>query len=436
VALLLASCGSQPNSNRQGNSGSSRDEAYNSDDDGEYEDDDEYDDDEDYDDDAEYGDDEEYEDDGESYDDGESSDDDNQASGISRRECDNYKNDLINQWKDDLYSKCKRMDDNMCITRDGVSLRLKAKLFGGNNTSNRSLWISMHGGGGTDAATNDQQWQNQIDLYEPAEGLYVAPRAPWDAWDMWFQAPIDGLFEDLITMGQVLYDVDPNKVYLMGYSAGGDGVWRLGPRLADHWAAASMMAGHPGDVSLVNLRNCPFMIWCGANDDAYNRVNECRRYGQIIEQLWHGDEDGYKFYVSIVDGKGHWMDRVDSYATTWMPQFVRDPYPSRVVWQQEEVLEDDFYWLAAPKNELRRGNTIIAEIAGNNVINIERCDYSSIQVMLNDEMVNLDKPVVIRYNGKTVFSGMAARSKENMRKTLYARNDKAYIFPAIVTVRL
>ena len=39
----------------------------------------------------------------------------------------------------------------------------------------------------------------------------------------------------------VFEDVDPNRVYLLGYSAGGDGVYQLAPRMADRFAAASMM---------------------------------------------------------------------------------------------------------------------------------------------------------------------------------------------------
>ena len=51
----------------------------------------------------------------------------------------------------------------------------------------------------------------------------------------------------------MLYEVDPNKVYLMGYSAGGDGVYQLAPRMADRFAAAAMMAGHPNETSPLGL---------------------------------------------------------------------------------------------------------------------------------------------------------------------------------------
>ena len=65
--------------------------------------------------------------------------------------------------------------------------------------------------------------------------------------------------------------VNPNRIYLMGYSAGGDGVYQLAPRMADRWAAASMMAGHPNDAKPDNLRNLPFGLFMGGKDGAYNR---------------------------------------------------------------------------------------------------------------------------------------------------------------------
>ena len=69
----------------------------------------------------------------------------------------------------------------------------------------------------------------------------------------------------------LLAGANPDKVYLMGYSAGGDGVYQLAPRMADRFAAASMMAGHPGNASPLGLRNLPFAIFSGADDAAYNR---------------------------------------------------------------------------------------------------------------------------------------------------------------------
>ncbi|MFN9878353.1 MAG: hypothetical protein ACK557_07725, partial [Planctomycetota bacterium] len=51
---------------------------------------------------------------------------------------------------------------------------------------------------------------------------------------------------------------------------------RVGPRLADRWAAAGMMAGHPNETVPLGLRNVPFALQVGAEDAAYRR-NEIGR---------------------------------------------------------------------------------------------------------------------------------------------------------------
>jgi poly(3-hydroxybutyrate) depolymerase len=143
--------------------------------------------------------------------------------------------------------------------------------FGAAPASGHSLYISMHGGGGAPAAVNDRQWKNQIRLYKPVEGYYLAPRAATDTWNLWHQGHIDPMFDTLIENFVALKGVDPNKVYITGYSAGGDGTYQLGPRMADRWAAAAMMAGHPNEARPDNLYNLPFFIQCGGKDAAYDR---------------------------------------------------------------------------------------------------------------------------------------------------------------------
>ena len=182
---------------------------------------------------------------------------------------------LEGQWRDSVHTALSYAYQDEVLKIGQYKMPIWWKVYGNKPADGRSLYISLHGGGGAPAATNNQQWENQKRLYEPAEGVYLCPRAITDTWDLHFRPESDGFYEQIIQMAVVFLDVNPNKVYIMGYSAGGDGVWRIAPRMADHWAAASMMAGHPGDVSLLPLRNLPFMIWCGALDDAYNRNKEC-----------------------------------------------------------------------------------------------------------------------------------------------------------------
>ena len=342
---------------------------------------------------------------------------------------------LKTEWLQETKAKYEKSWQEGSIGIGDRTMPFLYKEFGEKPADGYSLYISLHGGGSAPKEVNDQQWQNQIRLYEPANAIYVAPRAPYDDWDMWFKPGLDDFYQALTEMTVAIRDVNPDKVYLLGYSAGGDGVWRMAPRMADSWAAASMMAGHPGDVSLLNLRNLPFMNWCGALDGAYKRNYENRVRGAELDSLQRADPDGYIHETHIVQDKPHWMDRVDTVAVSWMAQYRRNPYPEKIVWRQEEVVHPHFYWLSAPKDELQRGKTVRLERKANRV-NITQCDYSSLTLYFNDEMVNLDKKVVIQYNGKTLFKGKLQRTKENMRRTLHERGDLRYMFPSSVSVSL
>ena len=342
---------------------------------------------------------------------------------------------MSRQWIADAREKYEQAIEEEVFEWGNLKLKFKAITYGEKPDDGRSLYISMHGGGGAPTAVNDQQWRNQIHLYKPAEGVYVAPRAPWDAWNMWFQEGIDELFEMLIQAAVAHWDVNPDKVYLMGYSAGGDGVWRMAPRMADRWAAASMMAGHPGEASQVNLRNTPFMIWMGENDAAYNRKTLAVKHGAIMDSLQVADPVGYVHETHIIRDKGHWMERIDTLAVPWMAKHSRNPYPEKIVWRQELVARTAMYWLAAPSDECTHGATVIAERKGN-VIDISQCDYSCLTLYLNDEMFNLNRSVEVRYQGKRIFKGRVPRTSENLQQTLTERGDLRYCFPASVEVKI
>ena len=323
----------------------------------------------------------------------------------------------------------------MTISHDSIKLACACRVFGAAPKDGRSLYISMHGGGHCPKEVNDEQWMNQIYLYEPAEGVYIAPRAPWNTSDLWHRKGLDEMLEDVIRACVVFEGVNPNKVYLMGYSAGGDGVWRLAPRMADKWAAASMMAGHPGESSQINLINTPYMIWMGEHDHYYNRNTLAKEKSQVMDSLSAAHPGKYIHSNNIIEGKGHWMDRVDTAAIGWMAQYRRAPYPKQIVWRQEFVTREHFYWLTAPADEVEQGKTVIANIDGND-INIAQCDYSKLTIYLNDHLVDLDKKVTIRHNGKKIARVKPRRTIANLHHSLNLRNDRSYAFPCIIEVKM
>lgn len=309
------------------------------------------------------------------------------------------------------------------------SLLFHVQVFGEKPVDGRSLYISMHGGGNGPAKMNDQQYKNQQRLYKPFEGVYFVPRAPSNTWNMWHQGPLDKLFERVIADAVLMEGVNPNKVYLMGYSAGGDGVFQLATRMADHWAAAAMMAGHPGDAQVLNLRNLPFFLAVGELDAAYNRNGLAKVWAQTLDSLQAADTGGYIHDAHIMAGMPHWMKQQDTIAVPWMAQFKRNPLPRKVNWIQDDETRDHFYWLSVPGGSARKGHTVIASFKGQEVT-VERNETDTLYVLLNDKMMNLDKKIVVKDKGKVIFEGKVVRKKKLIRQSYSERHDPEYIFSA------
>ncbi len=339
---------------------------------------------------------------------------------------------LVEQQGKRLTAERKAEHEARLLEWGGVRMPFWSQRFPDAPPGRRSLWISMHGGGGAPAAVNDQQWENQKRLYTLKEGVYVAPRAPTDTWNLWHQGHIDPLFSRLIENMILFEGVDPDRVYILGYSAGGDGVYQLAPRMADQLAAAGMMAGHPNETQPDGLRNIGFALHMGADDSAYNRNQIAAQWKERLAKLAAEDKGGYAHQVVIHTGKGHWMDREDRAALPWMARFTRVPDPEKLIWLQDDVVHRRYYWLAV--DEPKAGTRITAVVEGQN-IRIEGAKEAGVlRVRLRDGLVDLDRPVAVYRDGLKVHSGKLSRTAEVMSRCLLERYDPQAVYTAeIVT---
>ena len=309
------------------------------------------------------------------------------------------------------------------------------RTFGELPASGRRLFISMHGGGGAPAAVNDQQYENQKRLYQPAEGIYLVPRAATNTWDLWHQAHIDRFFDRLITDMIVLENVNPNQVFIMGYSAGGDGVYQLAPRMADQLAAAAMMAGHPNEARPEGLRNLPFTIHMGALDSAYGRNKVAADWGRRLTTLQEADPQGYVHSVTLHEGKGHWMNLEDKIAVPWMSEFVRQPWPARVIWVQDDVVHRRFYWLQVDPAAAKAGDQVIAEVAGDK-IRISACSPANLTLLLSDRLLKLNNQITVELPDGSTQMLPVQRTLSVMANCLLERNDPNTMASASVSLNM
>ena len=313
------------------------------------------------------------------------------------------------------------------------------QIFGDEPSEGRSLFISLHGGGGTTSSLNDQQYENQKNLYDQTmntlEGIYLAPRAPTNTWNLWHQNHIDDFFNIIIQMAMTMEKVNPNKVYLLGFSAGGDGVYQLAPRMADRWAAAAIMAAHPNDSSPLGLKNTPFALHVGALDTAYNRNLKAQEWKNILDGLESNAPGTYLHQVQIHDGLGHWMNKKESVALPWMKNYLRNPVPKKIVWKQDDRHHSSFYWIAIPDKFIKTEGEIVVEYnTQKNEINIISNYSETLQLYVNDKMLDLDIPIIIKYQGKIISQKVFKRSIYNIYKTLSYKGDPKLSFSCLITV--
>ena len=351
------------------------------------------------------------------------------------------KSDLASQWT-----------GKKLVNPDNLQMPFDYRIYGSKPAQGYDLYISMHGGGETTKAENDGQWQNQIVLYHP-NGIYLAPRAPTDAWNMWHKDHIDGFFDRIIQLCVAELGANADRVYLMGYSAGGDGVYQMAPRMADRWAAAAMMAGYPNNASPLNLRNIGFSMDVGALDASFGRNTLAPAYGKLLQGLQDADPGFYKYRVLAHAGKPHWMDLEDTIALPWIAGFTRHPFPAKIVWRQDTTVgtnsfpssgpvvgvkghptQYQFHWIGLQERKPPAAQVnLTAEIKGQDV-DILDANIDSLLVLLSDTLLDLDKPVRVLWKGKAVYQGIPPRTLANLYGTSEDRGDKAYLFPVLLKV--
>jgi dienelactone hydrolase len=354
--------------------------------------------------------------------------------GLTKTSATQLVNELWNAHADILRDALRKALNAGVIEHDQYKLRLLEKTCGEAPPGGHSLWIALHGGGQTTAEVNDAAWQRHLNLYEPKEGIYIAPRAPTNTWNMWHQQHVDPLLDRLIAAYVIARGVNPDRVYLTGYSAGGDGVYQLAPRMADRFAAAAMMAGHPNEARPEGLRNLPFMIFMGGDDSAYNRNAVAKAWGERLDNLQQADPAGYEHQVTIYPGLGHWMEGRDASALPWMARHTRQPWPKRVVWLQDDVTANRFYWLQVDQSAAAKGVRIDAEIK-DQAITLKSEQLCTVTLRLSDALLDLDQPITVSANGRQVFSGRVQRTRSAIEQSLRERSDPSTVATALLTVR-
>lgn len=363
-----------------------------------------------------------------------------------------------------------RFDQGECSYGEGKTGYFSLKIKGERPENGYPLYIGLHGGGGGPKEMNDQQWDQMKSYYLNSieSGIYVAPRGPNNTWNLHFDADAQAFYNQLLKDLRLFADIDLNRIYLLGYSAGGDGVYQLAPRLAPQLAAANMSAGHHNHISPDNLNNLPLLLQVGELDHAYNRNIETVRYSLLLDSLekqfpgefphqvyvhadarhsYVRDRQGPDHQAAIISNPKTWLTDPAKKSTTlaitdaptWLSKFWRNPFPAHIRWDTKTVLENNigWYWIFSfqetPQYSPDRPVAEVRMFPNQNRIEVLQFQ-GVLQLHLHEHFIDLQMPLVVVVEGQEYEIALQP-SVFDMAIHLKLRTDPAYSFWQTVEIR-
>ena len=327
------------------------------------------------------------------------------------------------------------------------------------------LVLGLHGGGvgaghGSEAAGN---WGVPKHL-----GMY--PTGIRLIHDTWNSVHGERFLLTLIEIAKAQYGIDPDRVYSMGFSMGGTGSWFMAGRHPDLLAGAIPAHGvlicegntvkirNPEDVPplapgfLPNARNLAVYFYTGWEDENCEPGTFLKGW-EVIQELKKNDPGGYELIrFKCIEGLAHSFPPGEpGKGIKWITQQRRNAFPEKLVWEhfaptwppedaQDKVdryVKRWFYWLHCER-----------PVDGMNIVATHtRTDEGSVfdlsvtiafpedcTVYLNDRMIDVDKDVILKVDGKEVWRGRPEPDLATLLESLDARLDRTMVFDRKIKV--
>ena len=313
-------------------------------------------------------------------------------------------------------------------------------------TKDYALVVCLHGAGFTGEAYLDR-WKSRLG----EQYILACPTYPAGAW---FTRRAEDLVLATVQLVRERYRIDPNRMFLSGMSNGGIGAWLIGMHHAPLFAGLAPMASGIDDVLfpfLENLRSTPVYIIHGSQDQVMP-VELSRKLAGELKNL------DYSYIYREHDrthamAGGHFFPREElPDLVKWFDTQHRTPVPKTVTVVRDASHLLPFGWvridatdqIASFSEDLvdKRDDSIrkriyarlTAQVTGPNRIDVRTDRVRQYTLYLNEDLVDLSKPVVITTDGQPSFEGLLEPHVETLLRQARLRHDPAQLFPAHVTV--
>ena len=286
----------------------------------------------------------------------------------------------------------------------------------------------------------------------------------------WGMVQLDNL-ESILTRLKRAYNVDENRVHLMGVSDGGTGAFYFGMRQPTPWSIVFPLNGSlrvlsnpdvgvDGELYLTNLVNVPAYIINGGRDQLYP-VAQTEPYVALLKRA--GAPVVFKPQMQAGHDTSWWPSErgaIDEYERT----HPRDPLPDRISWQTDRTDRDNrFRWLVIDKLDDRRSSSRLDDYntvefinppikeevfrhrrasgrvdlarAGNTVRARTR-GVGAFTLLAAPAEFDLEQPIQVVVNDREVFKGPIKKDVRTLLRLAARDEDRAMLFAAEVRIEV
>ncbi|MDQ7778824.1 MAG: dienelactone hydrolase family protein [Planctomycetota bacterium] len=273
------------------------------------------------------------------------------------------------------------------------------------------LIISLHGAGGNGSGEFDWMWAGETKKWT---GFVACPsgQPPGAQWFPEQEEFIFALLKDVMTN----FNVDTNRVYIHGFSNGGNGAWYYAVNFPWFFGAACPRGGaNPCSDGIENLLNIGVYAIHGEKDT----VIPCSRDAENAAKL---KELGYDVVYVEFPGGGHEpFQKETPKVIEYFNKHPRNPWPKKINYARREAKPVRAYWVEVTKASGQF--QVKAEVQEGNKISIETSGTDEIRLHLSDALVDLDKPVTVTLNGSETHNAVVPRTLEAIVTDLRETRD-------------
>lgn len=253
----------------------------------------------------------------------------------------------------------------------------------------------------------------------------------------------DGTFVfTALSLAKKRYGFDENRVILSGYSMGGFGSWNIGLRYPDRFAAIVPFAGgisrfeytKKNDDLLRPLVGNAYHLPCffvHGDADTTVSVKFDRKTRDKLKELGYEHE-----YVEVPKGQ-HMLNvregsEIMTKVQTWLRPKRRDAHPKKIAHYFVGDYCPQAYWVRVA--EFAGPTAEVAASVSGQTIEFTSKGAKKITFYVDEKLLDLSKPIVVKRDGKTLFEGKASPSIETVLESWKAREDRELVFRAKITV--